>query len=85
MIDRQPEETNAPYGLAKKMLLVQLQAYRQEFGFRPAPRLVATALHSHAAATGGMLCISFDSPGGFTRGARILPGEIDGDPPLRSG
>ena len=29
-----PEETNAPYGLAKKMLLVQLQAYRQEHGFR---------------------------------------------------
>src|SRR3954453_19523675 len=28
-----PEETNAPYGLAKKLLLVQLQAYRQEFGF----------------------------------------------------
>jgi GDP-L-fucose synthase len=28
-----PEETNAPYGLAKKMLLAQLQAYRQEFGF----------------------------------------------------
>ena len=28
-----PEETNAPYGLAKKMLLVQSQAYRQEFGF----------------------------------------------------
>lgn len=28
-----PEETNAPYGLAKKMLLVQLQSYRQEFGF----------------------------------------------------
>jgi GDP-L-fucose synthase len=28
-----PEETNAPYGLAKKMLLVQLQAYRQEFDF----------------------------------------------------
>ncbi len=27
-----PEETNAPYGLAKKMLLVMLQAYRQEFG-----------------------------------------------------
>ena len=27
-----PEETNAPYGLAKKMLLVQAQAYRQEFG-----------------------------------------------------
>ena len=27
-----PEETNAPYGLAKKMLLVQLQAYRQEYG-----------------------------------------------------
>jgi GDP-L-fucose synthase len=28
-----PEETNAPYGLAKKMLLAQLQAYRQEYGF----------------------------------------------------
>ena len=28
-----PEETNAPYGLAKKMLLAQLQAYRQEFNF----------------------------------------------------
>ncbi len=28
-----PEETNAPYGLAKKMLLAQLQAYKQEFGF----------------------------------------------------
>jgi GDP-L-fucose synthase len=28
-----PEETNAPYGLAKKMLLVQSQAYRQEYGF----------------------------------------------------
>jgi GDP-L-fucose synthase len=29
-----PEETNAPYGLAKRMLLAQLQAYRQEYGFR---------------------------------------------------
>ncbi|HEV8421436.1 MAG TPA: NAD-dependent epimerase/dehydratase family protein, partial [Actinomycetota bacterium] len=28
-----PEETNAPYGLAKKILLVQAQAYRQEYGF----------------------------------------------------
>jgi GDP-L-fucose synthase len=28
-----PEETNAPYGLAKKMLLVQSAAYRQEYGF----------------------------------------------------
>ncbi len=28
-----PEETNAPYGLAKKMLLVQLHAYREEYGF----------------------------------------------------
>ncbi len=28
-----PEETNAPYGLAKKMLLVQAQAYREEYGF----------------------------------------------------
>jgi GDP-L-fucose synthase len=28
-----PEETNAPYGVAKKMLLVQAQAYRQQYGF----------------------------------------------------
>lgn len=28
-----PEDTNAPYGLAKKMLLVQAQAYRQQYGF----------------------------------------------------
>lgn len=28
-----PEETNAPYGLAKKMLLVQSQSYRQQYGF----------------------------------------------------
>ncbi|NRA02457.1 MAG: GDP-L-fucose synthase [Myxococcales bacterium] len=31
--DGYPEETNAPYGLAKKMLLVQTQAYQQEYGF----------------------------------------------------
>jgi GDP-L-fucose synthase len=29
-----PEETNAPYGLAKKMLLVQLQAYREQYGMK---------------------------------------------------
>jgi GDP-L-fucose synthase len=28
-----PEETNAPYGIAKKVLLVQLQSYRQQYGF----------------------------------------------------
>jgi GDP-L-fucose synthase len=28
-----PEETNAPYGLAKKMMLVQAQAYRRQYGF----------------------------------------------------
>ncbi|MGL5508334.1 MAG: NAD-dependent epimerase/dehydratase family protein, partial [Microcoleaceae cyanobacterium] len=28
-----PEETNAPYGIAKKALLVQLQAYQQQYGF----------------------------------------------------
>jgi GDP-L-fucose synthase len=39
--DGYPEETNAPYGLAKKMLLVQLQAYRQQFGFRSACLLLA--------------------------------------------
>jgi GDP-L-fucose synthase len=39
--DGYPEETNAPYGLAKKMLLVQLQAYRQEFGCRSACLLLA--------------------------------------------
>jgi len=31
--DGYPEETNAPYGVAKKALLVQLQAYRDEYGF----------------------------------------------------
>jgi GDP-L-fucose synthase len=31
--DGYPEETNAPYGIAKKMLLVQAQAYRQQYGF----------------------------------------------------
>jgi len=31
--DGYPEETNAPYGLAKKMLLVQAQAYRRQYGF----------------------------------------------------
>ncbi|MEA2328880.1 MAG: GDP-L-fucose synthase [Thermoanaerobaculia bacterium] len=31
--DGYPEETNAPYGIAKKALLVQLQAYRDEYGF----------------------------------------------------
>jgi GDP-L-fucose synthase len=31
--DGYPEETNAPYGLAKKMLLVQAQAYRKQYGF----------------------------------------------------
>lgn len=33
MWDGYPEETNAPYGLAKKMLLVQSQAYRVQYGF----------------------------------------------------
>jgi GDP-L-fucose synthase len=32
--DGYPEETNAPYGIAKKALLVQLQAYRREYGTR---------------------------------------------------
>jgi GDP-L-fucose synthase len=31
--DGYPEETNAPYGIAKKMMLVQAQAYRQQYGF----------------------------------------------------
>lgn len=34
MWDGYPEETNAPYGLAKKMLLVQSNAYMQQYGFR---------------------------------------------------
>ena len=34
--DGYPEETNAPYGLAKKMLLVQAQAYREEYGLNSA-------------------------------------------------
>jgi GDP-L-fucose synthase len=39
-----PEETNAPYGLAKKMLLVQGQAYRAQYGFR-AIHLLPTNLY----------------------------------------
>ncbi|MBC8171817.1 MAG: NAD-dependent epimerase/dehydratase family protein, partial [Anaerolineae bacterium] len=39
-----PEETNAPYGLVKKMLLVQGQAYRQEFGYN-AIHLMPTNLY----------------------------------------
>ncbi|MGH7680730.1 MAG: GDP-L-fucose synthase family protein [Candidatus Eiseniibacteriota bacterium] len=39
-----PEETNAPYGLAKKMLLVQSQAYRQEYGF-DAPNVLLVNLY----------------------------------------
>jgi GDP-L-fucose synthase len=39
-----PEETNAPYGLAKKMLLVQGQAYRQQYGFNSI-HLVAVNLY----------------------------------------
>ncbi len=35
-----PEETNAPYGLAKKMLIVQLEAYRQQYGFNGVNLLV---------------------------------------------
>jgi len=36
-----PEETNAPYGLAKKMLLVQAEAYRQQYGFNAVTLLPA--------------------------------------------
>ena len=39
-----PEETNAPYGLAKKMLLVQGQAYREQYGFN-AVHLIPTNLY----------------------------------------
>ena len=34
LYDGYPEETNAPYGMAKRMLLVQLQAYRQQYGMK---------------------------------------------------
>jgi GDP-L-fucose synthase len=39
--DGYPEETNAPYGLAKKMLLVQAQAYRQQYGLNAVTLLFA--------------------------------------------
>jgi GDP-L-fucose synthase len=42
--DGYPEETNAPYGLAKKMLLVQSQAYRQQYGYN-AIHLLPTNLY----------------------------------------
>ena len=34
LFDGYPEETNAPYGMAKRMLLVQLQSYRQQYGMK---------------------------------------------------
>ena len=45
--DGYPEETNAPYGLAKKMLLVQSQSYRQEFGFDGVNVLVVNLYGPH--------------------------------------
>ncbi|MCG3137087.1 MAG: GDP-L-fucose synthase [Phycisphaerae bacterium] len=39
--DGYPEETNAPYGLAKKMLIVQSAAYRQQYGFNAVVLLLA--------------------------------------------
>jgi GDP-L-fucose synthase len=42
--DGDPEDTNAPYGLAKKMLFVQARAYRQQFGFN-AISLIPTNLY----------------------------------------
>jgi GDP-L-fucose synthase len=45
--DGYPEETNAPYGLAKKMLLVQAQAYRQQYGMN-AIYLMPTNLYGPA-------------------------------------
>jgi GDP-L-fucose synthase len=44
--DGYPEETNAPYGLAKKMMLVQSQAYRQQYGFNSV-FLVPVNLYDH--------------------------------------
>ncbi len=42
-----PEETNAPYGLAKKMLIAQLQAYRQQYGFNGVNLLVVNLYGPH--------------------------------------
>jgi GDP-L-fucose synthase len=42
-----PEETNAPYGLAKKLLTVQLQAYKQEFGFNGVNLLLVNLYGPH--------------------------------------
>lgn len=42
-----PEETNAPYGLAKKMLLVQAQSYRQQYGFNAIYLLPANLYGPH--------------------------------------
>jgi GDP-L-fucose synthase len=42
-----PEETNAPYGLAKKLLMVQLQAYRQQYGFNGVNLLMVNLYGPH--------------------------------------
>jgi GDP-L-fucose synthase len=39
-----PEETNAPYGLAKKMMLVQAQSYRAQYGFMPSTFFRSTCM-----------------------------------------
>jgi len=46
-----PEETNAPYGIAKKMLLVQAQAYREQYGFN--------GIFLHNKGSGGIDCRTY--------------------------
>ena len=43
-VERLPQETNAPYGLAKKMMLVQAQAYWQQYGFNAIYLLPANSM-----------------------------------------
>jgi GDP-L-fucose synthase len=53
-----PEETNAPYGIAKKMLLVQGQAYREEYGFNAIhlPALIRKFAEAIDARAGEVVC-----------------------------
>ena len=63
-----PEETNAPYGLAKKMLLVQSQAYRDQYGYNsifllPVIAGVSYELIRFAAKRRGSVLATMTAPG----------------------
>ena len=91
--DGYPEETNAPYGMAKKMLLVQAQAYREQYGFN-AIFLVPVNLYGPgdnfdpstvARDPGAHPKVRRGAGGGPGRGRRLGHGQGHARVPLRGG